>query len=71
MIALFDSDSEDEEFYGFTITQPQYNHYELNELFDTDESENENEFLGFTSFEVLDMNSLFQSDDKNEEFFGF
>ena len=67
--ALFDSDSEDEEFYGFETEQACQGHLELKQLFETDDEEEE--FLGFSNIEISDMNLIFQSDDDEDEFFGF
>ena len=54
---LFESDDEEEEFFGFDI--------ELTTLFESDDEEDE--FFGFD----INLTTLFEAEDEEDEFLGF
>ena len=69
---LFETDDENDEFFGFDISMEVDNRSfsDLRQIFDT--SSSNEDFAGFSSDpRNTDLNVLFLNDSNNDEFFGF
>ena len=70
---LFETDDENDEFFGFDISMEVVNRTfsDLRQLFDT--SSSDEDFAGFSSSDPrnTDLNVLFLNDSNTDEFFGF